>query len=81
MPEIGGTVSGKDPNEVKYMRTTTSDADGKFSFSDVPDGKYVVGTKVVWHVPGRYGSDRQGGFISNTVEVSGGKAADIIINE
>jgi hypothetical protein len=81
LEDLGGTVSGKDLNESKYMKTTTSDADGKFSFVDLPNGKYVVGTKVVWHVPGEYGSERQGGFILKTVELSGGKAANVIINQ
>lgn len=62
MARYGNTSSGSasflfsnrlpepDPSYMKSIRTAHCDAQGNFSFTDLPDGDYYVVTKVVWTV-------------------------------
>jgi hypothetical protein len=40
------------PGFVKARRTVVADADGKFSFKEIPAGKYYVCTEVTWEAGG-----------------------------
>jgi hypothetical protein len=65
------------PGFSKARRTTTSDAEGRFSFQNLPAGKYYVRTEVTWMI-GSYNT--QGGLVGSLVEVADGATKDIIIN-
>ena len=58
-------------------RTTVADADGRFTFSGLPEGSYFVRTEVTWDVP-YHGV--QGGIVSASVQVKAGEKKQAIIN-
>lgn len=60
-------------------RRTTCDAQGDFSFRDIPDGTYYVTTRVVWEAPGQYALSSQGGALMHRVELTGGETANIVL--
>lgn len=45
---IGGKKMKKDPSVQECVRRMTSDAEGRFAFSAVPPGPYLLFTRVVW---------------------------------
>lgn len=57
-----------------FDRTTTSDADGRFEFKDVPAGEYFVAGNVSWSVfyPGTFMpiEEKQGGYIVKKITVA-----------
>jgi hypothetical protein len=64
------------------QRSTTCDAQGRFVFSNVPDGDWFVTTKVTWGAVqgGRYSYvATQGGYLMQQVNVSGGQTKDIVL--
>jgi hypothetical protein len=66
------------PGFLKARRTTVADADGKFKFSELPQGKYYVRTEVTWEVGGYYPT--QGGLVGQLVEVQNGKTKEVVLN-
>lgn len=75
-----GAVS---PTIYEYDRTTTADSDGRFEFTEVPDGNYYVTTNVSWSVfyPGVLTpvESKQGGTITSEVTVAGGKVSSVML--
>jgi hypothetical protein len=64
-------------------RTTTADADGKFSFRNLPPGTYLVRTTVTWEVPtgsAYLPTEVQGGVVSVLAVVKGGETSELILN-
>lgn len=66
-----------EPGEQKVTRQGTCDAQGNFSYEDIPDGKWIVTTHVSWRV----GYTQQGGIVSKTIEVSGGKEVRVLLTD
>ena len=69
----------------KYTRTTMTDAKGNFSFSNLPNGEYVVLTEVYWEAPqvdlnGFSKVARTGGPISGRVTVEDGAASKVFLH-
>ena len=64
-----------DPRYGKYMRITKTLPNGKFTFTNVPPGRYYVATQVLWK--GHDNSNEQGGAIYDTVQVTGHEDAPI----
>jgi hypothetical protein len=62
----------------KYMKKGICDAQGRFSFKDLPALKWYVATDVEWSVPSRYSLERQGGQLRKTVELVPG-ANEVIL--
>jgi hypothetical protein len=60
-------------------RITKCDAQGEFTFSDLPDGSYFVTTTVTWGVPGQYVVSTQGGNLMKRIDLSGGKIERIVV--
>ncbi|QNQ39382.1 hypothetical protein [Brucella intermedia] len=72
---FGVNFTNSDPRLKKYIRTTQANGEGRFSFSNVPDGSYYVVTKVQWMA----GDVGQGGELSQAIHVSGGRNVDVIL--
>lgn len=70
----GMRVSVKWP---KAFRTGTCDADGRFSFSGLADGRWSVMTIVQWRV----GYREQGGVLQSFFEVKNGSSIDLILTD
>jgi hypothetical protein len=72
-----------DPTYSSYIRRTVCDPQGKFTFSSLPTGSYIVSTKVTWEVPQMAGGysymSTQGGPMLQEVSVSGGQAQEIVL--
>lgn len=58
-----------------YIRQTQANGEGRFSFSNIPDGNYLVFTTVTW----KAGDWSQGGEIYRYVTVAAGKNVDVIL--
>lgn len=63
------------PNFRKARRVVIADADGKFTFKNIPAGRYYLRTDVTWEVA----SQIQGGLIGKLVEIKEGETAEIIL--
>lgn len=61
-------------------RTATADADGKFVFTNLPAGTYLVRTTVTWETGAAY-AGTQGGIVSALVTVKAGQKTDVILND
>jgi hypothetical protein len=71
-----------DPRYEAAIRTTTCDAQGNFSFEDLPDGEYYVAALVTWGVPMGYGMvSRQGGWLMQRVSVNGGEHKRMVLSQ
>ena len=66
-----------------YDRTTMADSEGRFEFTDVPDGTYYVTTEVSWlaYYPGAFPSieSKQGGTTPMEVTVADSKVSTIML--
>ncbi len=71
-----------DPRLSKYIMTQIVDADGRFTFKNVPSGEYFVTTKIEWTAKtgGQGSSQRRGGTISRRVIVKDGYETEVIIS-
>lgn len=56
-------------------RVTVCDAQGKFKFSNLPDGEYYVTTQVSWSV----GYSPQGGYLAQRVSLAGGETKEVVL--
>ncbi|OAE39608.1 hypothetical protein [Brucella intermedia] len=72
---FGINFTNSDPRLKKYVRTTQANGEGRFTFSNVPDGAYYLVTKVQWMA----GDANQGGELTKAIQVSGGKNVDVIL--
>lgn len=52
-----------------YQRVVEADGDGNFSFTGVPDGDYVLRSRVIWYA----GNVPQGGDVWALTKVNGGR--------
>jgi hypothetical protein len=66
-----------DPSFKTIRRQTKADAQGNFTFTDLPDGNWFVSTKVRWIVAG----ERQGGGLIKEVRVSNGETKQVLLTE
>lgn len=64
---------------IKANRSTICDAQGYFTFDQVPDGTYYITSVVTWSVPGRYVSLTQGGGLMAKVTVEGGETKRVML--
>lgn len=67
-------LSPADPRLENYVRETQADADGRFTFRDVPRGDYFVVSSVSWDVP-RMSYDPIWRTTTHTMEQQGGLIA------
>jgi hypothetical protein len=66
------------------VRTTISDAEGRFEFKGLPAGKYYAFTTVTWEVPStnqfmRGMMETQGGLIHSPTMIKEGETTEIIL--
>lgn len=61
----------EDPRFAKYVKSTVADGEGRFTFQNVPPGRYYVFSHVTWeaYATNRYVTDTQGGRVSREIEV------------
>ena len=64
-----------DPRIANYARVTQANGEGRFSFSNVPNGRYLVGSSVQWMA----GNSPQGGSVSQSVTISNGQSIEVIL--
>lgn len=68
------------PPDARYQnarRTTTADADGRFRFTGLAPGTYIVRTVVTWEAPG---SGLQGGVVGAEAKIGAGETKDVIVS-
>lgn len=61
-------------------RITTADADGRFRFTGLPPGEYLVRTTVTWETGNRF-DGLQGGVVAKLVRVGSSGRVEPILNE
>jgi putative hemolysin len=65
-----------------FRRTTICDAQGGFTFREIPPGPWLVGTTVQWEAPGTsYIANMQGGWLSQSVTTREGETKEIILTD
>lgn len=77
-----GRVSDQMPPAPEFAaarRTTVADAEGRFRFSNLPSGSYIVRTSVTWET-GSGSAGLQGGIVSDVVAVTG-DTREVILNQ
>jgi hypothetical protein len=69
-----------DPRYEEYIMTTIADGDGRFTFQNVPPGRYYLTTAIVWEVPsyGAYPS-QTGARVCKVVEVANDKTVNVVL--
>jgi len=73
-----GSLTDQDPSYMQYVRTTVADAEGRFTFKEVPAGRYFLTTRIVWGVPTRGGLAYQGGYVAKQITVVDGEMEIIL---
>lgn len=71
------------PNDTLFARArrrTTADADGRFEFTDLPGGRYLISTSVTWKASNGYGLVSQGGWLADTLTVRDGEKRTLVMN-
>lgn len=66
------------PAETGYVESwlkSQCDAQGKFRFSNLPDGDYFLVTQVIWYA----GDSRQGGYLMQRVSLHGDKPQEVLL--
>jgi len=66
-----------DTTFIKARKTTTANAEGRFRFSGLAPGDYIVRTTVTWEV----GSEMQGGVVAALVSVKEGQTEEVVLNQ
>jgi len=64
-----------DPLYVSSLRTTRCDAQGSFSFAQVPDGIWYATTSIKW----QGASQVEGGSVMRRVDVRGGRLVKVVL--
>lgn len=59
----------------KYLRQTTCDSQGNFSFEKLPAGTYWISTAVMWVI----GYQRQGGALAKKVTINDGEQTRTVL--
>ncbi len=72
------TLVPPSPEFNKARRITTADAEGRFSFKNIPAGSYFVRSSVTWHVPD---IGIQGGIVGKPVEVKEGQNTEVVLGD
>lgn len=62
-------------------RISKCDAQGEFTFPDLPDGSYFVTTTVTWGVAGQYVVSTQGGNLMKRIDLSGGEIERVVVTQ
>jgi hypothetical protein len=70
-------ITNSDPRLKNYIRQTTANREGRFTFTGVPDGPYVVATRVTWMA----GDAQQSGDLTQQVAISNGQNVNLIISQ
>lgn len=63
----------------EYAMTAACDAQGNFSFTDLPAGSYYVLAGVVWTIPGENMMPPQGGELMRSVTLGAGESKRVIL--
>ncbi len=71
----GTRITNLDPRFEATFRTTTCNAQGFFTFSDLSDGDFYAFTVIHWRV----GDSIQGGSLMKAVSVRGGQKQEIVM--
>lgn len=67
---------------ILYGKRISNDSQGNFEFQNLADGTYYVVTVINWSVPGRYGSNSQGGGnLIQEVELKNNSTKRIILSK
>jgi len=74
-------ASNFDPSIEKYCKVTTCDENGDFKFENLPSGKWLLYTRVVWEVPGGNSSSLQGGDMVKIVQTTESDTQKVYLTE
>ncbi len=67
-----------DSGAEKAVRHQLGDAQGNFTFADLPAGTYHVVCEITWQIPGDWGLKTTGGYAYATTTVADGEAVRVI---
>jgi hypothetical protein len=73
------SIANKDPRLERYIRITTADGFGNFTFENVPPGHYILQCMIYWEVPSGYISRTTGSTVFAHANVNDGETAKVIL--
>ena len=79
IPMFAPQLPKGEPGYNESFRTATCDAQGNFSFTELPAGAYYITTKVFWTVGGSVLPE--GGFLMQKVSVLDGQAQKVVLTD
>jgi hypothetical protein len=81
VPELSARVqfTPDDPAYKEVRKTSICDAQGNFSFTGLPAGKYFLAAAVVWTIPGQEFAPPQGGGLMKSVTLADGETKRVIL--
>lgn len=65
-----------DPRLARFVRTTKGDSQGRFAFSNLPAGSYLIYCKIEWMLPD---GSTTGGYALGRAKVEEGKRARVLV--
>lgn len=69
----------EDPRYIQYVKVQVADADGRFTFTSIPPGRYYIVSHIVWEAPMRYGPETQGGKVAAMIDVRNDDITEIML--
>ncbi len=69
------SIDDADPRYHADARSTTCGVDGKFKFTNLPNGVYYLTTKAVWKV----GNSHQGAYLFQKVDLTSGGHLEVVL--
>jgi hypothetical protein len=78
---IGGKLLSRDedPRYQKYVLQKVTDGEGRFTFENVPPGKYYAVSHIFWEIPTNV-NRLQGGKVFREIEVQNEKTVEVMLS-
>lgn len=68
-----------DPKYQESVKKSVCDAQGNFSFTALPAGRYFLVAAVIWTIPGQEFAQPQGGALMKSVDLAEGESKRVIL--
>ncbi len=75
------SIANRNPEAERFVRRTTCDSRGRFTFRNLPVGKWLVGTSVRWGVPSANGIIPQGGWVFGSATTTLGHSPRVFLTQ
>lgn len=74
-----GKISNIDHRITKYSKKTIADGNGRFEFTNIPNGEYIVWSEVWWEVFNGHYMERTGGDVIATLSIKKEDTYNVVV--